>query len=114
VQLPLLKRPRPISYVVCGTVVQEDQDKQDEERRREAIRDLVESWMDRLQLISVIVGLSITVLLDENLTFLPDHFFCINRSQYDNCNGAYIRWGFVIFNCAVFKHWDNGRSGRAF
>ena len=37
-------------------VTQEDQNKEDEEKRREAIRDLVESWMDRLQLISVIVG----------------------------------------------------------
>jgi len=41
-----------------GTVTQEDQNKQDEEKRREAIRDLVESWMDRLQLISVIVSFS--------------------------------------------------------
>ncbi|KAF8161300.1 hypothetical protein B0H34DRAFT_374481 [Crassisporium funariophilum] len=36
------------------THTQEDQDKEDEATRREAMRDLVESWMDRLQLISVI------------------------------------------------------------
>ncbi|KAF8911489.1 hypothetical protein CPB84DRAFT_920207 [Gymnopilus junonius] len=35
-------------------LTQEDQDKVDEEKRREATRDLIESWMDRLQLISVI------------------------------------------------------------
>ncbi|KDR75689.1 hypothetical protein GALMADRAFT_495701 [Galerina marginata CBS 339.88] len=36
------------------TVTQEEQDKEDDKNRREAMRDLVESWMDRLQLISVI------------------------------------------------------------
>ncbi|KAG7449725.1 uncharacterized protein BT62DRAFT_603606 [Guyanagaster necrorhizus] len=34
---------------------QEDQDKEDEEARRKATKDLVQSWMDRLQLISLIV-----------------------------------------------------------
>ncbi|PBK86864.1 hypothetical protein ARMGADRAFT_1016920 [Armillaria gallica] len=33
---------------------QEDQDKVDEEARRKATKDLVQSWMDRLQLISLI------------------------------------------------------------
>lgn len=34
---------------------QEDQDKSDEQTKRKAMNDLVQSWMDRLQLISVIV-----------------------------------------------------------
>lgn len=38
------------------TVTQQQQDEQDDQKRREALRDLVESWMDRLQLISVIVS----------------------------------------------------------
>lgn len=38
-------------------VTQEEQDQEDEKSRREAMRDLVESWQDRLQLISVIVRL---------------------------------------------------------
>ncbi|CAL1711457.1 unnamed protein product [Somion occarium] len=33
---------------------QEDQDEEDAEKRRKAIKELVQSWMDRLQLISVI------------------------------------------------------------
>ncbi|KAF9485983.1 hypothetical protein BDN70DRAFT_870466 [Pholiota conissans] len=35
-------------------LTQQDQDEEDNQKRREALRDLVESWMDRLQLISVI------------------------------------------------------------
>ncbi|CAL1711456.1 unnamed protein product [Somion occarium] len=38
---------------------QEDQDEEDAEKRRKAIKELVQSWMDRLQLISVIVCASI-------------------------------------------------------
>ncbi|KAF8911491.1 hypothetical protein CPB84DRAFT_1761956 [Gymnopilus junonius] len=37
-------------------LTQEVQNKKDNEKRREALRDLVESWMDRLQLISVITA----------------------------------------------------------
>ncbi|PPQ87448.1 hypothetical protein CVT25_008184 [Psilocybe cyanescens] len=36
------------------TATQEEQNEADEKARREALRDLIESWMDRLQLISVI------------------------------------------------------------
>jgi len=35
---------------------QEDQDKEDEMARRRAMKGLVDSWMDRLQLISLIVS----------------------------------------------------------
>lgn len=35
---------------------QEDQDQTDEKARRKAMSELVQSWMDRLQLISVIVS----------------------------------------------------------
>ncbi|KAF4621461.1 hypothetical protein D9613_000882 [Agrocybe pediades] len=41
-------------YQYPKEVTQEEQDQEDEKNRKEAIRDLVESWMDRLQLISVI------------------------------------------------------------
>ena len=37
-------------------MTQQDQDEEDNQKRREALRDLVESWMERLQLISVIVS----------------------------------------------------------
>lgn len=37
---------------------QEDQDETDAEARKKAMKELVQSWMDRLQLISVIVGTS--------------------------------------------------------
>ncbi|PPQ63023.1 hypothetical protein CVT24_005969 [Panaeolus cyanescens] len=42
------------SKLTTFVVTQEDVNRQDEERRKAAMRDLVESWMDRLQLISVI------------------------------------------------------------
>lgn len=41
------------SFVLTGT--QEDQDATDEKARKQAMNELVQSWMDRLQLISVIV-----------------------------------------------------------
>ena len=37
-------------------VTQEDQDKVDEEDEREAMQNLVQTWLERLQLISVIVS----------------------------------------------------------
>ena len=36
-------------------MTQADQDKADEEKQREATQNLVQTWMERLQLISVIV-----------------------------------------------------------
>ena len=42
---------------------QEDQDQFDEKVRKQAMNELVQSWMDRLQLISVIVSLPSTVIL---------------------------------------------------
>lgn len=39
---------------------QKEQDKEDEEARRRAMRNLVNSWQERLQLISVIVRSSLT------------------------------------------------------
>ena len=44
----------PVLTPVVGT--QEDQDQYDERIRKKALSELVESWMDRLQLISVIVS----------------------------------------------------------
>ena len=37
-------------------VTQEDQDNADEKKKREAMRTLVQTWLDSLQLISVIVS----------------------------------------------------------
>lgn len=43
-------------YRHIGT--QKDQDKEDEAARRKALKELLQSWMDRLQLISVLVSIS--------------------------------------------------------
>jgi hypothetical protein len=43
-------------FTVECAVTQEDQDNADEEKRRESIRTLVQTWLDSLQLISVIVS----------------------------------------------------------
>ena len=42
---------------------QEDQDETDADARKKAMKELVQSWMDRLQLISVIVGTSFHLTL---------------------------------------------------
>ena len=42
------------NFVCKGT--QEDQNKVDDEKRRQAMKELVGSWMERLQLISLIVS----------------------------------------------------------
>jgi len=42
--------------VVTWADTQKDQDAADDEARQQANKDLVQSWMDRLQLISVIVS----------------------------------------------------------
>ena len=44
----------PLRVWMIGTQV--DQDQTDEKARKKAMNDLVQSWMDRLQLISVIVS----------------------------------------------------------
>lgn len=50
-----LRSPLIVQLSLCiGT--QEDQNKKDEDARSKALKELVSSWMDRLQLISVIVG----------------------------------------------------------
>ena len=55
VGLGLQGRWATLTYESClGT--QEDQNKQDEEARNKAMKELVMSWMERLQLISVIVS----------------------------------------------------------
>ena len=54
-----VKRHRMVT--VEYTVTQEDQDKADEEKQRESIHSLVQSWLDSLQLISVIVSELLTV-----------------------------------------------------
>lgn len=46
--------PRQANEQPSRKRTQEDQDKADEEARKKAMKDLVQSWMDRLQLISVI------------------------------------------------------------
>lgn len=42
--------------IIVSAVTQADQDKADEEKHREAIENLVQTWLSRLQLISVIVS----------------------------------------------------------
>ena len=49
-----VKRLRIVT-VECA-VTQEDQDNADEEKRRESVHTLVQTWQDSLQLISVIVS----------------------------------------------------------
>ena len=44
-----------VTAFLCA-VTQEDQDKVDEEHEREAMQNLVQTWLERLQLISVIVS----------------------------------------------------------
>ncbi|KAJ7125138.1 hypothetical protein C8R44DRAFT_619677 [Mycena epipterygia] len=43
-----------MALIVCDLAAQTTQDKEDEKARRQASKDLTQSWMDRLQLISVI------------------------------------------------------------
>ena len=50
----LIMHVQSINSTTEGT--QEEQNKIDDEKRKEAMRDLLSSWMDRLQLISVIVS----------------------------------------------------------
>ena len=45
----------PYDSIQICSVTQKDQDEADEKARQKAMKDLVQSWMDRLQLISVIV-----------------------------------------------------------
>ena len=45
--------------VCCQSGTQEDQNDTDEKERKKAMNELVASWMDRLQLISVIVSIVI-------------------------------------------------------
>ncbi|TFY81325.1 hypothetical protein EWM64_g2684 [Hericium alpestre] len=42
---------------------QEDQDKEDDTARKKAMKELVQSWMDRLQLISLIVRITFTLFI---------------------------------------------------
>jgi hypothetical protein len=44
-----------VTAILC-TVTQEDQDKVDEEDEEKAMQNLVQTWLERLQLISVIVS----------------------------------------------------------
>jgi hypothetical protein len=44
-----------VATFLCA-VTQEDQDKVDEDDEREAMQNLVQTWLERLQLISVIVS----------------------------------------------------------
>lgn len=46
----------PPALIAC-VVTQKDQDEEDDDTRKRAMKDLVQSWMDRLQLISVIVSI---------------------------------------------------------
>ncbi|KAF8176536.1 hypothetical protein BJ912DRAFT_698070 [Pholiota molesta] len=48
------KTPRTKSIPPTRQLTQQEQNEGDVQKRREALRDLIESWMDRLQLISVI------------------------------------------------------------
>jgi hypothetical protein len=43
------------SWLIGRSGTQQDQDKADEAARKKAMKDLVQSWMDRLQLISLLV-----------------------------------------------------------
>ncbi|KAF9051678.1 hypothetical protein BJ165DRAFT_1524592 [Panaeolus papilionaceus] len=59
---PLRLTDSPQAFTpVNRTVTQEDINRDDEERRKEALRDLMESWMDRLQLISVITTFFVSI-----------------------------------------------------
>ena len=53
--------PVPLSAEAVGVITrlrnQKDQDEEDDDLRKKAMSDLVQSWMDRLQLISVIVSI---------------------------------------------------------
>ena len=51
----LILKSREYDRFLCA-VTQEDQDRVDEEDEREAVQNLVSTWLERLQLISVIVS----------------------------------------------------------
>lgn len=66
------------------TGTQEDQDETDSETRKKAMKDLVQSWMDRLQLISVIVSTEHTRVCGLYLTILrlvQTTFFAATEAQ---------------------------------
>ena len=47
-----------VTVSLCA-VTQEDQDKEDEQNEQKAMQNLVQTWLERLQLISVIVSKAI-------------------------------------------------------
>jgi hypothetical protein len=69
-------------------ITQRDQDSADEKARQKATRDLIQSWMDRLQLISVIVGIFWEELIFWSLTGrVLDNFLRVHGgwASPDNC-----------------------------
>lgn len=97
------------------TVTQQEQDEGDDQKRREALRDLVESWMDRLQLISVIVsGFVELPMLPSKLFNFSDNFFCVHGSDYVLYIGARFRWHPYSHHSPSSEHRDCERLGCSF
>ena len=59
-------------------VTQEDQDKVDEDDEREAMQNLVQTWLERLQLISVIVSKAMFYQAPTCLYILSDNILCFD------------------------------------
>ena len=59
-------------------VTQEDQDKVDEDDEREAMQNLVQTWLERLQLISVIVSKVMFYQAPTYLYVSSDNILCFD------------------------------------
>ena len=59
-------------------VTQEDQDKVDEDDEREAMQNLVQTWLERLQLISVIVSKVMFYQAPTCLYISSDNILCFD------------------------------------
>jgi hypothetical protein len=69
------------SCLIFGLDTQEEQDAEDRKARKRAMENLVSSWQERLQLISVIVR-SRTVLYCCLMALFIDYFFRLDRSGH--------------------------------
>lgn len=66
-----------VAAFLCA-VTQEDQDKVDEEDEREAMQNLVQTWLERLQLISVIVSKAMFYQEKYRLIESSDNILCFD------------------------------------
>ena len=75
--------------IVTAVVTQEDQDNADDQKRRESMHALIQTWLESLQLISLIVSKILSPLLVcpnyklmSNYLHCSDNVLCRNRSYF--------------------------------